>query len=225
MKKLEKNRSKDSENLVSVKIGYARVSTAEDARQHQKYGLGVQISALEQCNYLFQERHSGSDDNRPEFNKAIELAKKLSKEVHDVSLVVYKMDRLARKTSTLLRTIEELKEHKVEFISIKENIDTSTPSGILFYQMISVFSEYELNSLKMRTIEGLQRAKAQGKKLGNQGLPKKTESKIIELYQFNELTVKDISRKCNVSQTTVYNVARRNKLKRRNTVNKPTILN
>ena len=75
-----------------IKVAYARVSTAEDARQHHKYGLGVQISALEHCDYLFQERHSGSDDNRPEFNRTIELAKKLSKEGHDVSLVVYKMD-------------------------------------------------------------------------------------------------------------------------------------
>ncbi|WP_314067944.1 recombinase family protein [uncultured Vagococcus sp.] len=206
-------------------MAYARVSTAEDARQHQKYGLGVQTSSLEHCDYLFQERHSGSDDNRPEFNKAIELAKKLSKGGHDVSLVVYKMDRLARKTSTLLRTIEELKEHKVEFISIKENIDTSTPSGILFYQMISVFSEYELNSLKMRTIEGLQRAKAQGKKLGNQGLPEKIEANIVRLYQLNELPVKEIAKKCKVSETTVYNVSRRNNLNRRNSVKKPTIHN
>ncbi len=135
------------------------------------------------------------------------------------------MDRLARKTSTLLRTIEELKEHKVEFISIKENIDTSTPSGILFYQMISVFSEYELNSLKMRTIEGLQRAKAQGKKLGNQGLPEKIEANIVRLYQLNELPVKEIAKKCKVSETTVYNVSRRNNLNRRNSVKKPTIHN
>lgn len=216
-------RTTEDKHQKQIKVAYARVSTAEDARQHQKYGLDVQISALEHCDYLFQERHSGSDDNRPEFNKAIELAKQLSKDGHDVSLVVYKMDRLARKTSTLLRTIEELKEHKVEFISIKENIDTSTPSGILFYQMISVFSEYELNSLKMRTIEGLQRAKAQGKKLGNQGLPEKIEAKVVRLYQLNELSIKEIAKKCKVSETTVYNVARRNNLNRRNSVKKPTI--
>lgn len=195
-----------------IKIGYSRVSSVDD---RQKLGLEVQTEALKHCDYLFKEKHSGSDDNRREFRKSIKLAKKLASEGRKVTYYVYKMDRLSRKTSTLLKVIEELKEHQIEFVSIKENIDTSTPSGILMYQMLSIFAEFELNNLKMRTREGLNRAKANGVKLGNKGIPLSTEERIIQLYKSNDLSIKDISRRCEVCEKTVYNVARRNNLARR----------
>lgn len=195
-----------------IKIGYSRVSSVDD---RQKLGLEVQTEALKHCDYLFKEKHSGSDDNRREFRKSIKLAKKLASEGNEVTFCVYKMDRLSRKTSTLLKVIEELKEHQIEFVSIKENIDTSTPSGILMCQMLSIFAEFELNNLKMRTREGLNRAKANGVKLGNKGIPLSTEERIIQLYKSNDLSIKDISRRCEVCEKTVYNVARRNNLARR----------
>lgn len=195
-----------------IKIAYCRVSSVDD---RQKLGLEVQTEALKHCDYLFKERHSGSDDNRKEFNKSIKLAKKLAGSGNQVSFCVYKMDRLSRKTSTLLKVVEELIAHKIEFVSMKENINTSTPSGILMYQMLSIFAEFELNNLKMRTREGLSRAKANGVKLGNKGISTAKEERIADLYQCSQLSIKEIAKNCEVCEKTVYNVAKRLKLSRK----------
>lgn len=150
----------------SIMVAYARVSSTDD---RQKLGLEIQEKALEGCNYIFKEKHSGSDDDRLQLAKAINKAKQLVQDGYKVSFCVYKMDRFSRKTSTLLKIIEELKDCWVEFISIKESVDTSTSTGILMYQLLGIFAEFELNNLKQRTREGLAQAKANGVKLGNQG--------------------------------------------------------
>ncbi len=108
-----------------------------------------------------------------------------------------------------------MQEYKIEFVSIKENIDTTTPSGILMYQMLSIMAEFELNNLRQRTKEGLAQAKANGKKLGNQGLPEEKKEKILELYQFNNLSIREIAKRAEVSEKTVYNVAKRHNMSRR----------
>lgn len=195
-----------------VKIGYGRVSSLDD---RQKLGLEVQTEALKDCDILFLEKQSGSDDNRVEFQKSLQLAKQLKTQGKQVAYQVYKMDRLGRKTSTLLQVMDELKQHQIEFISIKENIDTTSPSGILMYQMLSIMAEFELNNLRQRTKEGLAQAKANGKKLGNQGLAKIKEREILKLYQFSELSMKEIAKRCEVSEKTIYNVAKRHNLTRR----------
>lgn len=203
-----------AKNKEEIKIGYARTST-----QEQNLGLELQLEALRDCHVVFSEQQSGSKDNREEFNKAIFLAKQFAKQRKKVHFCVYKMDRLGRKTSTLLKTIEELKEHGIEFVSIKENIDTSTPTGVLMYQLLGIFSEFELNNLRQRTKDGLAQAKRNGKKLGNQGLDPKTERKIIQLYCLNTIPISLIAKRCKVCESTVYNVARRNGLSRRNNSN------
>lgn len=196
----------------AVKIGYARVSSLDD---RQKLGLEIQAAALKACDILFLEKQSGSDDNRIEFQKSLQLAKQLKIQGKQVAYHVYKMDRLGRKTATLLQVMDELKQHQIEFVSIKENIDTASPSGILMYQMLSIMAEFELNNLRQRTKEGLAQAKANGKKLGNQGLSKAKEQVILKLYQCSELPMKEIAKRCQVSEKTVYNVAKRYNLTRR----------
>lgn len=211
MASITRSKLKQLEALKEVRIGYARVSTLD----RQQLGLEIQLDALKHCNILFAEKQSGSNDNRVELSQAIDLAKQLAYQDTKVSFCVYKMDRLGRKTSTLLRTIEELKESNIEFVSIKENIDTSTPTGVLMYQLLGIFSEFELNNLRQRTREGLAQAKKNGIQLGNKGLDDKIEANIVHLYQLNHLTVNEIAKKTKVSARTVYNVAKRNNLSRK----------
>lgn len=206
----EKDKLNKLGELDKVKVGYARTSTLE-----QNLGLEVQLEALRDCDVVFSEKQSGSNDNRQEFNTAILLAKQFASQGKQVHFCVYKMDRLGRKTSTLLKTIEELKDHDIEFVSIKENIDTSTPTGVLMYQLLGIFSEFELNNLRQRTKDGLAQAKKNGKKLGNQGLDPKLEEKIIHLYTLNTIPISLIAKRLNVCESTIYNVARRNRLSRR----------
>lgn len=99
------NKFKELEGLDSVKVGYARVSSLDD---RQKLGLEVQTEALAGCSVIFSEKQSGSNDNRVELDKAINLAKDLASCGKQVSFCVYKMDRLSRKTSTLLKLVDNL---------------------------------------------------------------------------------------------------------------------
>lgn len=99
MQQHQKKTIKDLEKLGKVKIGYARVSSQEDK---QRLGMEVQKSALNDCDILFAEKESGSKDNRPELMNAIDLAKKLSNKNIDISICVYRLDRLTRKMFTLI---------------------------------------------------------------------------------------------------------------------------
>lgn len=189
-----------------IKIGYARVSSVDN---RQKLGLEVQQEALKFCDYVFSEKSSGANDDRKTLKKAVKLAKKLAKSGRKISFCVYKMDRLSRKTATLLNTIDDLKAHKIEFISLKENIDTRTPTGILMYQLLGIFAEFELNNIKMRTKEGLDKAKKNGVKLGRKPIPPDKEQRIIQLYLANELSNRQIAKLVNVAPNTVNAVLRR----------------
>lgn len=208
--KKEINKLKDLNN---INVGYARVSSLDD---RQKLGLELQVAALSNCQVTYSEKQSGKDDERPELAKAIELAKELRKLNKKVSFCVYKMDRLSRKTSTLLKIVEELKEDGIEFVSVKENIDTATPTGILMYQLLGIFAEFELNNLRQRTREGLEQARRNGVVLGKPPIPDKLQRKIVSLYKNNSIPVKQIAEQLNVSESTVYKAARQHGISRRN---------
>ena len=211
MKQRKKNsKFKELERLDNIKIGYARTSTIE-----QNLGLEVQTGALADCSIIFSEKQSGSNDNRSELDKAINLAKDLSSCGKQVSFCVYKMDRLSRKTSTLLKLVEDLKESGIEFVSIKENIDTATPTGILMYQLLGIFAEFELNNLRQRTREGLEQARKNGVVLGKPPIPMDKQEEIIRLYQMNSLPIKTIAKRLKLSESSIYKVARQHGLSRR----------
>ncbi|KRL07881.1 recombinase family protein [Schleiferilactobacillus perolens] len=203
-------KSKTSE----VSVGYMRVSTTED---RQKLGLDVQRRKLQEANvtYLFGEAMSGRKDERPEFKKAIHKAKKLASEGKSVTFVVYKLDRLARKMSTLLSTLEELQRSGVAFRSLSENIDTSTPGGVLMMQLLGMFSEFEVNTLRARTKEALYQARLEGKQLGRPAVPAKTQEAIRKLYQNHAFSVETTAKKYGVSVRTVYRLAKSSGLSRR----------
>ena len=106
---------KQFQTYQAVNIGYARVSTEE-----QELGLLVQKENLKACDLIFVEKESGGKDNRTEFRKAIKLAKSLSKQDKEVTLTVYKLDRLTRKMNTFINatirmhTFGNLKMYKID---------------------------------------------------------------------------------------------------------------
>ena len=215
MEKLKKKKAMNDESKKVIAIAYLRVSSVDN---RQQLGLAVQVDALKHCDYIFSEKHSGSDDSRPKLAKAISLAKKLSSQGKQVTFCVYKMDRLSRRTSTLLKIIEELKDCNIEFVSIKEDIDTSTPMGVLMYQLLGIFAEFELNNLRQRTKEGLQKARDNGAILGKPALTDKKKQKLLDLYQMNAIPVKDIAKRLKISESSVYKTVRESGIKRRKNV-------
>ena len=105
---------------------------------------------------------SGKDQNRPEFERL--LADVRANQVNIV--IVVRLDRIGRSLLHLISLFAEFKKRGIDFISISQNIDTKTPEGKMFWQLLGVFAEYERELIVSRTKAGLARARAEGKQLG-----------------------------------------------------------
>jgi len=137
-------------------VGYARVST-------QEQNLDMQKDALQAagCERVFVEKASGAQTNRPQLRAAIEYMRKGD------TLVVWKLDRLARTTKQLITTVEDLKDEGVHFRTLTDfEFDTSTAGGNLIFQVFSAISEFERLQISERTKAGLKAAEARGRKGG-----------------------------------------------------------
>jgi DNA invertase Pin-like site-specific DNA recombinase len=147
-------------------VGYARVST-------QDQNLDLQIDALKKagCEKIFTDKMSGAKA-RPGLDEALTYVRS-----GDV-LVVWKLDRLGRRTVKLIQLIEELKERGIGFKSLSNAIDTTTPEGMFIYRISSSFAELERDLARERTMAGLTAARARGR-LG--GRPRKLNGKQSEL--------------------------------------------
>lgn len=140
---------------------YCRVSTEEQTTENQRLRL---VEYCERMGYEFEvvEEVESSRGTRP---KKVGLLQRLRAKEFD-GLLVYKLDRWARSSIELLGEITELHEKGVAFISFSDNIDLTTSGGKLQFQIMAAFAEFERSLIRERTLEGLRRAKAQGKTLG-----------------------------------------------------------
>jgi putative DNA-invertase from lambdoid prophage Rac len=140
---------------------YNRVSTQDQTTENQKIRL-VEYAKSKNLEYDIYEEVMSTRKTRP-VKQA--LLQKLRHGEYD-SVVVYRLDRWARSSTELLLEINELINKGISFISLSENLDFSTATGKLHFQILSAFAEFEKSLISDRTKEGLRRAKEQGKKLG-----------------------------------------------------------
>ena len=140
-------------------IGYARVSTDDQ-------NLGPQLDALRAagCGEIFEEHASGGERSRPQ------LAAALARVKRGDTLMVARIDRLARSLSHLLDVVESLRMRGAHFKSLADPIDTSGPSGVLVLQMLGAVAEFERSLIRERTVVGVKAARARGRVGGNPGL-------------------------------------------------------
>lgn len=175
-------------------IGYARVSTPD-----QK--LDMQIDALNKagCHKIFTDVASGSKSSRKGLNEALEYLREGD------TLVVWKLDRLGRSLSHLVKTVELISEKGVLFKSITDSgIDTTTTNGRLLFNIFATLAEFERDLIKERTKEGLTVAAARGRKGGRK--PVMTPNKLIKANALLEkgLTVREAAAAIKVGKTTLY---------------------
>jgi DNA invertase Pin-like site-specific DNA recombinase len=175
-------------------VGYARVSTVEQ-------NLDLQIDALQKagCEKIYTDKMSGAKA-RPGLDEALAFLRP-----RDV-LVVWKLDRLGRRTVKLIQLIEELKERGVGFKSLSNAIDTTTPEGMFIYRISSSFAELERDLARERTNAGLTAARARGR-MG--GRPRKLNDKQAELaakmLKDSETSIDEVCETFpNVSRRTIY---------------------
>ena len=140
---------------------YCRVSTHEQTTENQKIRL-EEYAKRNNWDYTTFEETISSRKTRP--IKA-QILRDLRLKTYD-ALIVYKLDRWARSSQELILEFNELYNKGINIISLSDNIDLSTATGKLQFQILSAFAEFERNLIRERTLEGLHRAKMQGKKLG-----------------------------------------------------------
>jgi len=143
---------------------YTRVSTKEQSVEMQilKCKSYCEYSKHEVYKIYKDIAESGKKESRPAFD---EMLKDMRKGKFK-GLVVYKLDRMGRSLAHLISLFEEFKRRDIEFISVTQNIDSSTPEGKLFMRIMMIMSEYERELTVNRVIDGIARAKREGKTLG-----------------------------------------------------------
>jgi len=174
-------------------IGYARVSTTDQ-------NILLQKEALEQsgCTHIFEDKISGTRINRPGLDKALEMLR------DGDTLIVWKLDRLGRSVKNLITLVGDLDEKGIHFKSLTDSIDTTTPSGRFFFNVMASLAEMESELIVERTKAGL----AAAKKLGRKGGRKRdmTESKLNAAKKLldNGILPKDVANNLGVSLATLY---------------------
>ena len=179
--------------MATMKFGYARVST-------QDQELARQIDALEKygVDQMFTEKYTGTKANRPELDK-------LKNKVREGDTVVIEsLSRLGRSTKDLLQLIEEWNNSGIKLVSLKEQIDTTTPTGKLLLTVLSAISQFERDITVQRVNEGLTAARARGRKGGRPKADSKAVEKAIKLYSARTHSIKEITAICGISQATLY---------------------
>jgi len=182
-----------------VKIGYARISTAD-----QK--LNLQIDALTKagCEKIFHDVVSGSRSERPGLNEALEYIRE-----GDL-LVTWRLDRLGRSLKHLIELINELDKRKIGFESLQESINTTTAGGKLVFHVFGAMAEFERSLIQERTKSGLEAARARGRNGGRPSALSDEQIKQLKIMsKENSIPVAEICKTFNVSKSTYYKYARK----------------
>lgn len=175
----------------SPKIGYARTSTVDQ-------NLDAQIEALTAagCRMVRQEQRSGATlEGRPELKTILDF-------IHPgETLVVTRIDRLARSMQDLQTIVARLKEKGAHLAATEQPVDTSTATGKAFFDMLGVFAEFETNLRRERQAEGIKAAKRKGV---YRGRPPRIDMATIQAKLGAGLSPTQIAREMGISRGTVY---------------------
>ena len=142
-----------------MRVGYVRCSTAEQNEARQ-----LKMMDEEQTEKLFIDKASGKNTDRTAFKEMMAFVRAGD------TVVVESISRIARNTRDLLSIISELTDKQVEFVSLKENIDTTTPQGRFMLTVFGALAELERESILERQREGIEIAKTEGKYKGRKPL-------------------------------------------------------
>jgi DNA invertase Pin-like site-specific DNA recombinase len=172
-------------------IGYARVSSVGQS-------LEVQLDKLKHCDKIYQEKKSGAASKRPQLETCLEYVREGD------TLVVTRLDRLARSTLHLCQIADELKRKSVNLQVLDQNIDTSDATGRLLFNMLGAIAQFETEIRAERQLDGIQKAKERGVQFGRD--KSLTPAQIVELQQRREqgALIKTLMADYSISKATVY---------------------
>jgi DNA invertase Pin-like site-specific DNA recombinase len=185
---------------------YARVSTVNagqdptmQTRELEEY---CQRRGWEVHDTYVDNGYSGKKDSRPNLNRMMQDAHERRFDV----IVVWRFDRFARSVSHLLRALEIFNSLGIQFVSLSEQVDTSTPTGKMVFTVLGAVAELERNLIVERVRAGLRHARAKGKHLGR---PRKAiDPCAVKLMRAKGLSWRTIARQLGVSVGTVFSAAK-----------------
>ena len=172
-------------------VGYARVSSVGQS-------LDVQLEKLKHCNKIFQGKKSAAGGKRPQLSACLEYVREGD------TLVVTRLDRLARSTLHLCQIADELKRKEVELLVIDQNINTMDATGRLLFNMLGAINQFETEIRAERQIDGINKAKQKGVKFG--AARKLTDSQVTELREKRKdgVLIKHLMAEYKLSKASVY---------------------
>ena len=180
-----------------MKIGYIRVSTQEQNTIRQEVlmeSLGV--------DEVYIDRMSGKSTDRPELKKMLEYVRQGN------TVIVEAISRFARNTRDLLELVERLTSKGVEFVSKKEAIDTTTPSGKFMLTIFGAVAELEREYILQRQREGIAIAKTQGRYTGRKPMEVPDLEKIVRQWRDGNMTAVEAMRRLGLTPSTFYRKAK-----------------
>jgi DNA invertase Pin-like site-specific DNA recombinase len=182
-----------------AKIGYVRVSSSSQSTDRQDDAmaeLGV--------DRIFVEKISGKNSNRPELKNMLAYVREGD------TVIVADISRLARSTRDLLTIVDTLAHKNVGFISLKENIDTTTPQGRFILTIFGALAELERDNILSRQREGIDAAKARGKRLGRPAMDFPTGwETAFERWKSGQLSPTEAARMLKLKRPTFYLLVKR----------------
>jgi DNA invertase Pin-like site-specific DNA recombinase len=172
-------------------IGYARVSSVGQT-------LAVQLDKLQRCDKIFQEKASGVSDRRPQLQRCLEYVRQGD------TLVVTKLDRLARSTLHLCQIAAELERKEVALQVLDQSIDTNSATGRLLFNMLGAIAQFETEIRAERQREGIRKAQERGTRFGRR--KRLTPKQVIELQARRKdgALIRTLMADYRLSKTSVY---------------------
>lgn len=180
-----------------AKIGYARVSTTDQS-------LEIQLTQLKEagCEKIFSDKASASNTKRAGYIALLDYLRSGD------TLVITRIDRIARSVLDLQKLVQNLKSNDIKLQALEQPVSTDTASGKAFLDMLGVFAEFELNIRKERQREGIEQAKLQGKYKGRKPLSDRIKQSVIDLYKANN-SITRIALKLKISRNSVYKIIKK----------------
>ena len=179
-------------------VGYIRVSKHEQNED-------LQIDALRSagCEKFFSDKMTGATFERKGLDEALAYARRGD------TFIVWKLDRLGRSLQHLIETLNTLKDQGIDFKSLTESIDTTTPGGKLIFHVMGALAEFERDLIRERTRAGLAAARARGRKGGRPRLLKNSKlAQARRLYADKSNEIDEICETLGVSRATLYRAVR-----------------
>ncbi|MFK8185857.1 MAG: recombinase family protein [Phormidesmis sp.] len=172
-------------------VGYARVSSVGQS-------LDVQLDKLKDCDKLFKEKQTGTSNKRLRLKACLEYVREGD------TLVVTRLDRLARSTLHLCQLAEQLQEKQVNLKVIDQSIDTGDATGRLLFNMLGAIAQFETEIRAERQMDGIRNAKANGIHLGRRKHLTEDEQVELQLERQDGTLIKTLMKKYNISKASVY---------------------